>query len=82
MSIGTPILSGLKSYLLVKLDVTVQQDAFYSHYNRKWRTLVATKTLKNQITGSIAIPLKKESSIFCGFNEPKIIGIGPVFQKL
>ena len=44
--------------------------------------IIATKTLKNQITGSIAIPKKNESSIFCGFNEPKIIGIGPVFQKL
>ena len=43
---------------------------------------VATKTPKNQISGSIAIPKKNESSIFSGFNEPKIIGIGPVFPEI
>ena len=55
---------------------------FFIHGNFFIHNYVATKTLKNQITGSIAIPKKNESSIFCGFNEPKIIGIGPVFETL
>ena len=43
---------------------------------------LATKTAKIEVSGSIAIPQKNESLIFLLSNEPKIIEIGPVFQKI